>query len=251
MEWRKLAPYRTVYVLLSLYVILVAAISVFAKQSMLRLRFGQRLLDNVFDLPGFWGYLMYVSGYFTLFLSVLIISLVCNEWEFRTLRQHVADRLPRWLAVASKSLVAVGLSLFATGLIFTVGALVGIWPEGPRSEMIGHIAPGLGRFWLQTFGYLSLAMLAGFTLRRTGLALAAFVLYVVVGEAVLGWILARWVADVTPYLPAQALANVIETPFARFTGAPRLVSGSAVAIAGAYALAFNVVSYGVVARSDL
>jgi ABC-type transport system involved in multi-copper enzyme maturation permease subunit len=143
---------------------------------------------------------------------VLVINLVCNEWDYRTLRQHVADGLSRLSVVAGKSLLIALLSGFVTVFIFVLGTALGRWPDAVSSIMVWVAIEGMGRFGLQTFGYLSLAMLAGFILRRTGVTTACFVLYILVIEAIVGVLLRRWMQGTEQYLPVKVLSSSHSAP---------------------------------------
>jgi hypothetical protein len=109
----------------------------------------------------------------------------------------------------------------------------------------------MGRFGLQTFGYLSLAMLAGFILRRTGVATACFVLYILVIEAIVGVLLRRWMQGTEQYLPVKVLSGIVESPFNVLSGEPAMLPWAALVLAGGYCIAFHLLSFIIVVRSDL
>lgn len=251
LESLKLLPYRSFYIFLALYVIPMLAVSLWAREVAQRFMVGRGVVVDPFILPDLWRYLQVLAGYLNLSLGVLVISLVGNEWDYRTLRQHVADGLSRLSVVTGKSLLVALLSGFATVLIFVLGAALGRWPDTVSSTMIWATIEEMGRFGLQTFGYLSLAMLAGFLLRRTGVATACFVLYILVIEAIVGALLRRWMQGTEQYLPVKVLSGIVESPLNVLSEEPALLPWVALVLAGGYCIAFHLLSYLIVARSDL
>jgi ABC-type transport system involved in multi-copper enzyme maturation permease subunit len=251
LESLKLLPYRSFYLFMALYVMSLLAVPLLVRQVAQPFMAGRSMSVDPFVLPDLWRYLQALAEHCNLLLGVLVITLVGNEWDYRTLRQHVADGLPRLSGVAGKSLLVALLSGFATVLIFVLGAALGHWPDPVSRHMIWATLEGMGRFWLQTFGYLSLAMLAGFSLRRTGMATACFALYILVIEALVGVLLKRWVQGIEQYLPVQVLSGLVESPFHGLSGEPSLLPWVALVLAGGYGVAFHLLSYVLVARSDL
>lgn len=251
LESLKLLPYRSFYIFLALYVIPMLAVSLWAREVAQRFMVGRGVVVDPFILPDLWRYLQVLAGYLNLSLGVLVISLVGNEWDYRTLRQHVADGLSRLSVVTGKSLLVALLSGFATVLIFVLGAALGRWPDTVSSTMIWATIEEMGRFGLQTFGYLSLAMWAGFLLRRTGVATACFVLYILVIEAIVGALLRRWMQGTEQYLPVKVLSGIVESPLNVLSEEPALLPWVALVLAGGYCIAFHLLSYLIVARSDL
>jgi hypothetical protein len=136
-------------------------------------------------------------------------------------------------------------------LIFVLGTALGRWPDTVSSTMVWATIEGMGRFGLQTFGYLSLALLAGFILRRTGVATACFVLYVLIIEAIVGVLLRGWMQGIEQYLPVKVLSGIVESPLNGLSGEPSLLPWGALILAGGYCIAFHLLSYLIVARSDL
>jgi len=251
LESLKLLPYRSFYIFLALYVISMLAVSLLAREVAQRFMVGRGVVVDPFVLPDLWRYLQVLAGYLNLSLGVLVISLVCNEWDYRTLRQHVADGLSRRSVVTGKSLLVALLSGFVTVLIFVLGTALGRWPDTVSSTMVWATMEGMGRFGLQTFGYLSLAMLAGFILRRTGVATACFVLYILVIEAIIGVLLRRWMQGTEQYLPVKVLSGIVESPFNVLAAEPSMLPWVALVLAGGYCIAFHLLSYIIVVRSDL
>jgi ABC-type transport system involved in multi-copper enzyme maturation permease subunit len=232
-------------------VISILAVSLLVREVAQRFMVGRGVVVDPFVLPNLWRYLQLLAGYLNLSLGVLVINLVCNEWDYRMLRQHVADGLSRLSVVTGKSLLVALLSGFVTVFIFVLGIALGRWPDTVSSPLVWATIEGMGRFGLQTFGYLSLAMLAGFILRRTGVATACFVLYILVIEAIVGMLLRHWMQGTEQYLPVKVLSGIIESPFNVLSGEPSMLPWVDLVLAGGYCIAFHLLSYIVVARSDL
>ncbi len=88
-EWLKVSSYRSFYVFTGIYAILIF-FTYFGVNSFLNL--GPLFdVNSVYKFPNVWYFVSYVSSWFSPILSILMILLVCNEFAFRTLRQHIID----------------------------------------------------------------------------------------------------------------------------------------------------------------
>lgn len=206
-ELRKLLPYRTVWILLVLYAVLLAGFVGMSSGTVIN---GQALGNSLYAFPGVWGKLTYVASYFNLLLGILLIILIADEFQFRTFRQQVLHGASRAELVQSKLSVALALACYATLVVLSVGLFFGL-TQGPEAAP-GAITAELGAvglYGVQALGYLSLAALLAFALRKSGLAIIAFLLY--------SWVVEPLVRSQVPdsldrYFPGKLLGSLTPTP---------------------------------------
>src|SRR5688500_2377894 len=87
-ELRKILPYRTIWVILGIFILLLFLI---VKGSSTIEINGQKAGTSLYNFPDIWMKLTYIASYFNLLLGILVIILITDEYSFRTLRQQVID----------------------------------------------------------------------------------------------------------------------------------------------------------------
>lgn len=206
-ELHKMLPYRTVWVILAIYVALMLLILFASSNVSIN---GQELGSQMYNLPQFWQTLTYIASFFNLLFGILMIVLVSDEYSFRTLRQQVIDGLSRMDLVLAKFYVALGLGVFATIFILVLGLYFGlVHGQNHASDAIFGKIDHLSYYFLQAVGYMSLAMLFGFIIRKSGLAIIAFIAYAQVVEPLIHF---RLPDTVDKYMPIKVLKTLTPMP---------------------------------------
>lgn len=177
--------------------------------------FDQSLAElGIYQLPLAWANLAYLAGFFKIFASLVLILLVTQEYQFRTIRQNVIDGLSKKQFYLSK----VGLLLtFSLGLTLFTGLISAI-------QIAAHPQPEDLAFWsgmealvLLAVEYIfcfALAIFLAWLLRRSAPAILFFLLYYFILEELLYLLLDAPLQD---WLPTQAGKSLLEQPFTRLT----------------------------------
>lgn len=130
---------------------------------------------NIYKFPYIWQNITYVAKFFSIFLAVIGIIFICNEFSYRTLRQGVINGLSRKEFLISKVLLILFLSAASTLFIFLTGVILGFL--NTSSATITDVfsnANFLGLYFLQTYSYLSIAFFIAFWLKRSGLSIPSY-----------------------------------------------------------------------------
>jgi ABC-2 type transport system permease protein len=212
-EWLKVKSYRTFWVFIGLGLLAILAPNfvihdIFANRIPQE---AQKLLgQSMYDFPLVWQTVASVNSYTSGIFSLLVITLVSNEFNYKTHRQNIIDGWERKDFVLSKLFWVVSLSLlaFLTSLIavFIFGGLYGQAPfslDGCRY---------LGYYFLQLLVSLSLALLVGMVIKRTGLAIILFLGYIMFIEQLLVSIVKRFFGNVGGLFPLQAGDELLPFP---------------------------------------
>ncbi len=216
-ELRKVLPNRVFWILVILYIILISI--VFAgTQGFINEVFdkaGQRSPIpipeiSIYTFPDIWHNLTFLAGYFKIFLAVMVIILITNEFSYKTIRQNVMAGMSRLDFLKSKILFIALISLAATALIFIVGLILGfIYSSGYSFGDIFSKSIFLLGYLLEIFSFLVFAFMIGFLVKRSGFALGLLLLYYVVIEPIVVYQLPdAW--DVV--MPLYNIANLIDVP---------------------------------------
>lgn len=255
-EINKIKTYRVFWVILGLFVFLLPIIFYGLGNINIHSSGPQGQTDiidpsKIFHFPKVWQYLTYMASYFVLILGILMIILVTNEFSFGTLRQNIVDGLNRKEVIAGKVWIALLISIFCVLYVLILGFAFGItYSDAGESSLADGKIWYLVAFMNQLTGYLSLAILIGIFIKRSGFAIVLFILYTLVIERVF-WIM-RY--DFVNYLPVntyQSLTpfpvNILQNPHAK----PDKVFELDFFIGLAYTAAFIILSYWLLKRKDI
>jgi ABC-2 type transport system permease protein len=249
-ELRKILPYRTVWFILLLYVVLLALFVSVGSGVVIN---GQTVGDTLYAFPALWTKLAYVASYFNLLLGILLIILITDEFQFRTFRQQVIDGSSVAALVQGKLGVAVLLAAFGMLAVLGVGLFYGLTRAPESAGQAGQDLGAVLLYGAQALGYLGLAALLGFALRKSGPAILAFMLYAWVVEPVVRVLIpdeidrffpTKVFGSLTP-MPGQELLATVAGP----SGA--LLPAQALPLALAYAALFWLLSYLLLRSRDL
>jgi len=223
-EWLKIKRYKafillTLFYALGVFVLNYIVYSVF--DNIIKTSKAGALIDqfNPYSFDHVWQTVSYASGYLLLMPALLMLLLVTNEYTFRTNRQNIIDGWSRMQFVQVKWMMAFLLSVISTILVLLAGLIFG---GLSGSEFSWNGFSHIGFFFLKTFSYLMLAVLMGVWLKRTGIAIGVFFLYLG-GENVIAQILdvlslkikSNWNKDLGAmgdYLPMNASDGLLTFP---------------------------------------
>ena len=206
-EFRKIFPYRTFWVILAIYVLLMLLILFASSNVEIN---GKALGATTYQFPGIWQRLSYVAHFFNLLLGILVIVLVTDEYTYRTIRQQIIDGLSRAEVVLAKFYVVLAIATFSTLLLFGLGLYFGLIYSSDKSisamfSQIDH----LSYYFVQAIGYMALAMLFGFIVRKSGLAIIAFLAWSKIIEPLIHFKLPD---HIDKYFPMKALDSLTPMP---------------------------------------
>ncbi|MGV3587127.1 MAG: ABC transporter permease subunit [Adhaeribacter sp.] len=206
-ELQKLLPYRTFWVILLIY---SGFLLLFAYASSHITINGQQSGSQIYQFPGIWMKLSYVASYFNLLLGILLIILITDEYAFRTFRQHVIDGLFREDLVAGKYLVVILVGLIATAVLTLIGLGFGItYNQNITPGLLFSGSMHVVYYLVQAIGYMSIAVLFGFLIRKNGLAIISFLGYTKIVEPLIHW---RLDDNLDQYFPMKVLSSLTPMP---------------------------------------
>ena len=262
LEWLKWRKHLTFRVMIIAYLIILPAVYLTAKEiPELPPPIGSP--EVLFIFPTIWPYLAFAGTWVVFFLFGLLgIILVTSEYNFKTLRQNIITGLSRPQYFWAKVLFFISLSLFTTLYYFLCGLVIGWWhTEVIISAKVFQYSDYFLRYFLLTMGYLSLGMLFGVLIKRTGLAIILYFGYIMFVEVAWRWLVhfqlfnhksmhfypAKAISDIAPFPvfePAQEFLEQNEFPLF-------LSDVEAIVTLSIYILLFLGLSYRRINYSDL
>lgn len=206
-ELHKLVPYRTVWVILAIYVGLMLLVLYSSSNVTIN---GRALGSQMYRLPEFWQTLTYAASFFNLLFGILMIVVITDEYTFRTFRQQVIDGLSRAELVLAKFYVILGLGAVSALFLLLLGLFFGLQhtPQLSAATVFGKM-DALAYYFVQAVGYMALALLFAILIKRSGLAIIAFIAYAQVIEPLIHF---RLPDSTDKYMPVKVLKSLTPMP---------------------------------------
>lgn len=218
LELRKIIPYRMFWIMLGIYVFsmvfffygLPSLIDYFSLRSDTP---EVKLLKNfLYNYPDIWQNLSWAASlrfFIKIFLGMIMIVLVTNEYAYLTIRHNVINGLSRTDFLMSKIYLAGLFSLVATILVFIMGLILGlIYSPGVTVNTFFSKMIFLGGYFIELLAYLLFSLMIALLVKRTGLAIGLLFVYPII-EIIVQQKVAE---DYQPFLPVNAINHILRTP---------------------------------------
>jgi ABC-type transport system involved in multi-copper enzyme maturation permease subunit len=167
---------------------------------------------GLFEFPAIWHNLAYLFSWFQLFLGILLISVVCNEFSQKTLRQNIIDGMSKWEVIAAKELVILLLSIFSSFLLIVIALIFG---ENPNEVNIWEGFKAVPAYFVSILLYLNFAYLVSFLVKKSGFAIGLLLIYSLIIENLITWKLPD---SIGKYFPMELGSTMIPNPWGGMLG---------------------------------
>ncbi|MFS4416771.1 ABC transporter permease [Maribacter sp. 2307ULW6-5] len=176
---------------------------------------------GIFNFPYIWHFNTFITAFFKLFLAIVIVSMMANEYSNKTIKQNLIDGLSKREFVLSKFLTVVVFALVSTLFVFVVSLLLGlVYSDFNEPAIIFSDLEFLLAFFVKLMGFFSFCLFLGMLVKRSAFALGFLIIWQIVEAMARGMM--RWKlfdADTTEavmaFFPLQAMFNLIKEPFSR------------------------------------
>ncbi|MDP4147838.1 MAG: ABC transporter permease [Bacteroidota bacterium] len=261
-EWMKVRNYRTFWILLAITIVSIPGFNYMFydifDNKFPKMR-GKSIFGSPFAFPDVWQTVSWnAGGVLFLIPAILIITLTTNEFTYRTHRQNVIDGWSRGQFVGVKMLEILLLSIFTTLIVgLTALAFGRLGNKVPADVSIWQGSHFVAAYFVQMLAYSLIAFMMAMFIRRAGLAMGVFFVYLIIENIVVAVCRNRYHAVWVDYLPEEVTDLLIPQPYAKAIitqqGASRWESHVPVylAVAAAYLLIFCIVSSRRFLKSDL
>ena len=218
-------------------------------------KFIPMLPTEIYSFPHVWHNLTYIASFLMIFLAVVMVILVTNEYAYNTMRQNLINGMSRVELVLSKFVDAVMLSFFATVFVFIFGLVAGF--TSTNNLVFADIfskMPYLGAYFLMVLGFLTFAMMLAFLIKKPALVLGTLLLYNYIVEPLTAW---KFNETFGNYLPLKSLNFLVEIPdialFSFFGAGPKYhgIQFTFVFLGILYTAVFFGIAYYSIKRKDL
>lgn len=170
------------------------------------------VLGNPFAFPETWHSVAYLSSFFVLLPSILVIMLVTNEYNYKTHRQNIIDGWSRAEFITSKLIDVSIISSIVTLVYIIVAIGFGIYADSIGWSRWAEQLEYIPLFFLQTFAQLSIAFLLGYLVKKAFIALGVFLFYYLILENIAVGLLKWKKIPIDRFLPIRMSNNLIVKP---------------------------------------
>ncbi|WP_411031439.1 ABC transporter permease [Spongiimicrobium sp. 3-5] len=228
-EFIKLWNNRASKVLIISYFILLTLISLVAaiKFDIGPIKFHLAEL-GIFNFPYIWHFNAYIAAFFKLFLAVVIVSMMANEYSNKTIKQNLIDGLSKWEFVYSKFLTVLAFSAISTLFIFVVSLSLGLaYSDYNELGIIFSDLEFILAFFLKLVGFFSFCLFLGILVKRSAFAIGFLILWAIVEQLLfgfLGWKVTSWenAKVIKSFFPLQSMQRLVDEPFTRLSAVQNL-----------------------------
>jgi ABC-type transport system involved in multi-copper enzyme maturation permease subunit len=261
-EWNKIYNYKTARIFIIIYFALLASMGYLVtviKPSVDNISIDLARL-GAYIFPYVWNNITYFADFGSLFLGVIIITNITNEYSYRTIKQNLIDGLTKKEFLLSKLLVSLVFAVLSTVIVFFACLVLGlVYTQNPVSIFKG--SEFLLGYFLKLSVFFSFCTLLAFWIRRSGFAFILVILWRL-GETIISGI-----EHINSYsnfyisnlLPGNALANLLPLPGVKLKNF--LTGGNIFSLndfqyeyciaAIVYIIIFTVLSYRLLKKRDL
>ena len=177
--------------------------------------------QGIFNFPYIWHFNTFITAFFKLFLAIVIVSMMANEYSNKTIKQNLIDGLSKKEFILSKFLTVISFALISTIFVFVVSMILGlIYSDYNELSIIFSDMEFLLAFFVKLVGFFSFCLFLGILVKRSAFALGFLFLWQVFEGFVRGMI--RWklfdgetTDAVMSIFPLNAMFNLIKEPFSR------------------------------------
>ena len=276
-EFQKIWKNKASRVLLLAYFVLLSFIALIASIKFSIGTFEIRIADQgIFNFPYIWHFNTYIASLFKIFLAIVIVSMMANEYTYGTLKQNLIDGLSKKEFILSKFLVVGTFAVASTLFVFVMSLILG-YSFSSYNEM-GIVFSDLEyllAFFVKLTAFFSFCLFLGILVKRSAFALG-FLFIWFIAENIFYWIIKFVILGgddkhknfgdtIIQFFPMESMGNLIKEPFTRLSAIKTIettISGAKVAkdysvhfseisIALLWAFIFILTSYYILKKRDL
>jgi ABC-type transport system involved in multi-copper enzyme maturation permease subunit len=181
--------------------------------------------QGIFNFPYIWHFNTYMAAILKFFLLLVIVSMVSDEYSYKTLKQNLIDGLSKKEFILSKFYTVIAFSLISTVFVLVISLILGLmYSDYNELSIILTDLEYLVAFFTKLVGFFSMGLFFGILVKRAAFAVGTMVVWFI-GEGIFkGYLLwgfgdlkntSNTVEFILQLLPGEAISNLIKQPFSR------------------------------------
>lgn len=180
---------------------------------------------GIFNFPYIWHFNTYMAAILKFFLLLVIVSMMSNEYSYKTLKQNLIDGLSKKEFILSKFYTVVAFAAISTLFVFVVSLVLGLmYSDYNEIAIILSDLEYLLAFFIKLVGFFSFGLFLGIVVKRSAFAVGAMLVWLIGESMFKGYLFyalrnaentSEQVNNIMQFLPLEAMANLIKEPFSR------------------------------------
>ncbi|MXN92929.1 ABC transporter permease subunit [Flavobacterium sp. Sd200] len=223
-EFQKLWLNRASRILIISYFVILSFIALIASVKLTFFGIDFRLADQgIFNFPYIWHFNTYIAVLLKLFLAIVIVSMMANEYTYGTLKQNLIDGLSKKEFMQSKVLTVLIFALSSTIFIFIMTLILGYsFSSFTEASIVFSDLGYIVGYFINLVGFFSFCLFAGILVKRSAFAIGFIFLWFIVEKIIQGLLYAFVVPSkealdkVMQFFPLESISNLLIEPFTRF-----------------------------------
>lgn len=179
---------------------------------------------GIFNFPYIWHLNTYIAAILKLFLAIVIVSMMANEYSYGTLKQNLIDGMSKKEFIQSKFLTVVLFAGLSTIFIFLLSLILGFsFSSYTELGIVFSEMEYLLAYFVKLIGFFSFCLFLGILVKRSAFALGFLFVWNII-EGLINGILTFKIfpksdtaAAITQFLPLQSMSNLIIEPITRLS----------------------------------
>ena len=179
--------------------------------------------QGIFNFPYIWHFNTFIAALLKIFLAIIIVSMMANEYTYKTIKQNLIDGLSKKEFIASKFLTVVLFSAVSTLFVFVISLILGAaYSDYTEWGIVLSDLRFLVAYFVKLIGFFSFCLFVGILVKRSAFALGFLIIWQMFEGFTRGMI--RWKffdGDTTDaimgFFPLNAIFNVLKEPFSRLS----------------------------------
>lgn len=144
--------------------------------------------QGMYNFPEIWNFTTWTVALLKIFLGLIIVFSICQEFSNRMFKQNTIDGLSREEFIGSKLLTIAIFTLISTVLVLAITMFLGYqYSKTTESSLVYKEIFFIGNYFVKLFSFFCFLMFLSILLRKSIFVfLAFFVIWI--GESILGGI---------------------------------------------------------------
>lgn len=180
---------------------------------------------GIFNFPYIWHFNTYIAAILKFFLLLVIVSMMSNEYSFKTLKQNLIDGLSKKEFILSKFYTVIAFAAISTVFVFIVSLVLGlVYSDYNEFAIIVSHLEYILAFFIKLVGFFSFGLFLGILVKRSAFAIGAMFIWLILENMFRGFLFwqfnenestSNFVDNFMQFLPLEAMTNLIKEPFSR------------------------------------
>ena len=179
---------------------------------------------GIFNFPFIWHFNTYIAAILKLFLAIVIVSMMANEYSYGTLKQNLIDGMSKKEFIQSKFLTVLLFASVSTAFVFLMSLILGLsYSSYTEFSIVFSDLEYLLAYFVKLVGFFSFCLFLGILVKRSAFALGFLLVWNII-EGIINGILtfkvfpkSETAGAITQFLPMQSMSNLIVEPFTRLS----------------------------------